>query len=105
MAHLLKYDTILGTYKGDVDVVDGGIKVDGDTLTILAERDPKALPWGELGVDVVVECSGLFSDREKPRSTSMPARLSSSSPRPARDADATFVVGVNDDTFDPDRTR
>jgi len=102
MAHLLKYDTILGTYKGDVDVVDGGIKVNGDTLTILAERDPKALPWGELGVDVVVECSGLFSDRDKAAQ-----HLDAGAPlviisAPGKDADATFVVGVNDDTFDPD---
>ena len=61
MAHLLKYDTVKGTYQGDVEVVGDGIKVDGDTLKILAERDPKALPWGELGVDVVVESSGLFT--------------------------------------------
>src|SRR4026207_1232196 len=103
MAHLLKYDTILGTYKGDVDVVDGGIKVDGDTLTILAERDPKALPWGELGVDVVVECSGLFTARDKAA-----MHLDAGAPvvvlsAPGKDADATFVVGVNDDTYDPEK--
>ena len=102
MAHLLKYDTILGTYDGDVELVGDGIKVDGNTLRILAERDPTALPWGELGVDVVVECSGLFSDRDKAAQ-----HLDAGAPlviisAPGKDADATFVVGVNDDTFDPD---
>ena len=101
MSHLLKYDTILGTYDGDVEVVDGGIKVDGDTLKVLAERDPKALPWGELGVDVVVESSGLFTDREKAAQ-----HLDAGAPvvvisAPGKDADATIVMGVNDDTFDP----
>jgi len=103
MAHLLKYDTILGTYRGDVEVVGDGIKVDGDTLRILAERDPIALPWGELGVDVVVESSGLFTSRDKAAQ-----HLEAGAPlvvisAPGKDVDATFVVGVNDDTFDPDR--
>ncbi|MGZ4133252.1 MAG: glyceraldehyde 3-phosphate dehydrogenase NAD-binding domain-containing protein, partial [Actinomycetota bacterium] len=101
MAHLLKYDTMLGTFSADVEVVGDGIKVDGDTLKILAERDPKALPWAELGVDVVVECSGLFTERGKAAQ-----HLEAGAPlviisAPGKDADATFVVGVNDDTFDP----
>jgi glyceraldehyde 3-phosphate dehydrogenase len=103
MAHLLKYDTILGTYAGDVEVVGDGIKVDGDTLRIVAERDPTALPWGELGVDVVVESTGLFTTREKAA-----LHLEAGAPlviisAPGKDVDATFVVGVNDDTFDPER--
>src|SRR6058998_3737633 len=103
MAHLLKYDTILGTYRGDVEVVGDGIKVDGDTLRILAERDPTALPWGELGVDVVVESTGLFASREKAAQ-----HLDAGAPiviisAPGKDVDATFVVGVNDGTFDPER--
>ncbi len=103
MAHLLKYDTILGTYAGDVEVVGDGIKVDGDTLRIIAERDPTALPWGELGVDVVVESTGLFTSREKAA-----LHLEAGAPlviisAPGKDVDATFVVGVNDDTFDPER--
>src|SRR5436190_7659913 len=101
MAHLLKYDTILGMFAGDVEVVGDGIKVDGDTLKILAERDPKALPWGELGVDVVVESTGLFTERDKAAQ-----HLDAGAPivvisAPAKGADATFVVGVNDDSFDP----
>jgi len=103
MAHLLKYDTILGTYDGDVELVGDGIKVDGSTLKILAERDPTALPWGELGVDVVVESTGLFTTRDKAAQ-----HLDAGAPiviisAPGKDVDATFVVGVNDGTFDPDR--
>jgi glyceraldehyde 3-phosphate dehydrogenase len=103
MAHLLKYDTILGAYEGDVEVVGDGIKVDGDTLKIVAERDPTALPWGELGVDVVVESTGLFTTREQAG-----LHLEAGAPfviisAPGKDVDATFVVGVNDDTFDPER--
>jgi glyceraldehyde 3-phosphate dehydrogenase len=101
MAHLLKYDSILGTFAGDVEVVGDGIKVDGDTLKILAERDPKSLPWGELGVDVVVESTGLFTERDKAAQ-----HLDAGAPivvisAPGKGVDATFVVGVNDDTFDP----
>ena len=103
MAHLLKYDTILGTYDGDVEVVGDGIKVDGDTLKIVAERDPTALPWGDLGVDVVVESTGLFTTREKAA-----LHLEAGAPfviisAPGKDVDATFVVGVNDGTFDPSK--
>ncbi len=103
MAHLLKYDTILGTYDGDVELVGDGIKVDGNTLKILAERDPTALPWGELGVDVVVESTGLFTSRDKAAQhleAGAPTVIISA---PGKDVDGTFVVGVNDDTFDPDR--
>src|SRR5215203_690479 len=86
MAHLLKYDSVLGRLDSDIQVADDGIKVDGDTIKVLAVRDPKELPWGDLGVDVVVESTGIFTSREK-------AALH-------LDADAPFVIGVNDDTFD-----
>ncbi|MET0903375.1 MAG: type I glyceraldehyde-3-phosphate dehydrogenase [Acidimicrobiales bacterium] len=101
MAHLLKYDTILGTWDAQVRVTDGGIEVDGDELQILAERDPKALPWSDLGLDMVIESTGIFSSKEQ---ASM--HLDAGAPfvivsAPSAGADATFVVGVNDDTFDP----
>jgi glyceraldehyde 3-phosphate dehydrogenase len=102
-AHLLKYDSILGDYPGDVEAVGDGIKVDGETIRILAERDPAALPWGELGVDVVVESTGIFTSREtagKHLEGGAPFVVISA---PGKEVDATFVVGVNDDTFDPDR--
>ena len=101
MAHLLKYDSVLGKLPDDVKVVDEGIYVAGDTIKVLQVRDPKELPWGDLGVDVVVESTGFFTDRAKAA-----AHLEAGAPyvvvsAPSAGADATFVVGVNDDTFDP----
>jgi glyceraldehyde 3-phosphate dehydrogenase len=101
MAHLLKYDSVLGKLPDDVKVVDEGIYVAGDTIKGLQVRDPKELPWGDLGVDVVVESTGFFTDRAKAA-----AHLEAGAPyvvvsAPSAGADATFVVGVNDDTFDP----
>jgi glyceraldehyde 3-phosphate dehydrogenase len=103
MALLLKRDSVAGTYPGEITVVDGGINVDGDVLRVVSERDPKAIGWGDLGVDVVIESTGFFADRDKAA-----AHVEGGAPRviisaPAAGADATFVVGVNDDTFDPDK--
>ena len=64
MAHLLKFDSVLGRFEGDVEARDGAIIVDGHEMMMLTERDPAALPWGELGVDVVLESTGFFTDRE-----------------------------------------
>ncbi len=102
MAHLLKYDSVMGKLPYDIKAVENGISVDGDTLQVLAERDPAKLPWGDLGVDVVIESTGFFTSRDKAA-----AHLEAGAPRvivsaPCTDADATFVVGVNDDTFDPE---
>ncbi len=101
MAHLLKRDSVAGTYPGTVTAVDGGIDVDGDVLKVVSHRNPAEIPWGDLGVDVVIESTGIFTDRDKAA-----AHLEGGAPRvivsaPAGGADATFVVGVNDDTFDP----
>jgi glyceraldehyde 3-phosphate dehydrogenase len=101
MAHLLKYDSVLGQLEEDVEPTSEGIKVAGDTLKVLAVRDPKELPWGDLGVDVVVESTGIFTSRDKAA-----AHLDAGAPyvivsAPSSGADASFVVGVNDDTFDP----
>ncbi|MDQ2678382.1 MAG: type I glyceraldehyde-3-phosphate dehydrogenase [Actinomycetota bacterium] len=103
MAHLLKRDSVAGTYPGVVTAVDDGIDVDGDVLKVVSHRDPAEIPWGDLGVDVVIESTGFFTSREKAA-----AHLEAGAPRvivsaPATDADATFVVGVNDDTFDPEQ--
>jgi glyceraldehyde 3-phosphate dehydrogenase len=100
-AHLLKYDTTFGRLDDEVKVTGDGISVGADSFKVLSERDPSALPWGDLGVDVVVESTGIFTDREKAA-----AHLEAGAPRviisaPATGADATFVIGVNDDTFDP----
>ncbi len=104
-AHLMKHDTILGTWDADIEVVDDGIKVNGDLITIITEKDPKALPWGELGVDLVVESTGVFSDREKAAQ-----HLDAGAPlvivsAPSNGADATFVVGVNETRSIPPPTR
>jgi glyceraldehyde 3-phosphate dehydrogenase len=101
MAHLLKYDSVMGRLDAKVSVHKDGISVDGDVLRVLAVRDPRELPWGDLGVDVVVESTGIFTDRDKAA-----LHLEGGAPRvivsaPSNGADATFVVGVNDDTFDP----
>jgi len=103
MALLLKRDSVAGTYPGTVKVVDDGIDVDGKVLKVVSHRNPAEIPWGELGVDVVIESTGIFTDREKAA-----AHLEGGAPRvivsaPAGGADATFVVGVNDDTFDPEK--
>jgi glyceraldehyde 3-phosphate dehydrogenase len=100
-AHLLKYDSTHGRLDEDVKVTDDGISIGGDSFKVFAERDPKALPWGDLGVDVVIESTGIFTDRDKAA-----AHIEGGAPRviisaPANGVDATFVVGVNDDTFDP----
>jgi glyceraldehyde 3-phosphate dehydrogenase len=100
-AHLLKYDSTFGRLDDEVKVTGDGISVGADSFKVLSERDPRALPWGDLGVDVVVESTGIFTDREKAA-----AHLEAGAPRviisaPATGADATFVIGVNDDTFDP----
>ncbi len=101
MAHLLKYDSVMGVMPDEVKVVDDGIYVAGDTLKVLQVRDPKQLPWGDLGVDVVVESTGIFTDRDKAA-----MHLEGGAPyvivsAPSSGADATFVVGVNDGDFDP----
>ncbi|HSL58521.1 MAG TPA: glyceraldehyde 3-phosphate dehydrogenase NAD-binding domain-containing protein, partial [Acidimicrobiales bacterium] len=103
MAHLLKYDTVMGRLGSEVNVTDDGLEIDGDALKVLAVRDPKELPWGELGVDVVIESTGFFTDRDKAA-----GHLEAGAPyvlisAPGKDADATIVVGVNDDIFDPEQ--
>ncbi|HEX5946655.1 MAG TPA: type I glyceraldehyde-3-phosphate dehydrogenase, partial [Acidimicrobiales bacterium] len=100
MAHLLKYDSVMGQLDADVEATDDGIKVGGDVLKVLAVRDPKELPWGDLGVDVVLESTGIFTSRDKAA-----LHLDGGAPfvivsAPSSGADGTFVMGVNDDTFD-----
>jgi len=101
MAHLLKYDSVLGVLPQRIEAVDGGISVDGRILKVLSERDPKALPWGALGVDLVIESTGIFTDRDKAA-----LHLEAGAPlvivsAPSNGADATFVYGVNHLDFDP----
>jgi glyceraldehyde 3-phosphate dehydrogenase len=102
MAHLLKYDSILGRFPGEVAVSADGISVDGKDIKILAERDPANLPWGDLGVDVVIESTGFFTkaaDARKHVDAGGAKKVVISAP--ATDEDITIVLGVNDGDYDP----
>jgi glyceraldehyde 3-phosphate dehydrogenase len=100
-ALLFKHDSTYGAYKGTVDHTENSLIIDGHEIKVLTERDPAALPWGELGVDVVLESTGLFTDAEKAR-----AHLSAGAKKviisaPAKGEDITIVLGVNEDRYDP----
>ncbi len=103
LAHLLRFDSTQGRFGSEVKVVDSSIVLDSGPIAVLAEQDPKALPWDSLGVEVVIESTGLFTTRD-----SAAAHLEAGASRvivsaPASDVDGTFVVGVNDSEFDPDK--
>jgi len=101
LAHLTKYDSTLGPFPGDVAADDGEILFDGRPLKVLSERDPANLPWGELGVDVVVESTGLFVDRENASKHLSAGANKVIISAPAKDPDITVVLGVNFDQYDP----
>jgi glyceraldehyde 3-phosphate dehydrogenase len=101
LAHLLKYDTTLGTLASEVRAGEGSITVDGKAIKVLSERDPAALPWGELGVDIVIESTGHFTDAEKAKAHIAAGAKKVIISAPAKGEDATFVLGVNDDDYDP----
>jgi glyceraldehyde 3-phosphate dehydrogenase len=101
MAHLLKYDTLLGTLKDDVSVEGDTINVGGQQIKILAERDPALLPWGELGVDIVIESTGRFTTGSAARAHIEAGAKKVIISAPAKDEDITIVMGVNDDAYDP----
>jgi glyceraldehyde 3-phosphate dehydrogenase len=104
LAHLLKYDSILGPYPGSVRARDGALEVDGHEIKVLAERDPGVLPWGELGVDVVIESTGLFTDRASASKHLAQGAKKVVISAPATDPDATVVLGVNfDEAYDRDK--
>jgi glyceraldehyde 3-phosphate dehydrogenase len=100
MAHLLKYDSILGRYPEEVSVTDEGIVVGGKTIKALAERDPANLPWGDLGVDVVVESTGFFTNADAAKAHIAGGAKKVIISAPAKGEDLTVVLGVNDDKYD-----
>jgi glyceraldehyde 3-phosphate dehydrogenase len=102
MAHLLRHDSVLGPFKGEVKAEGGSLVVDGTELKGLAERDPANLPWGELGVDVVVESTGFFTDRASAQKHIDAGAKKVVISAPATDPDITLVLGVNDDAYDRD---
>lgn len=101
LAHLLKYDSIMGRFNGEVSYDDEGIIVDGKHIKVLAQRDPADLPWGELGVEVVVESTGFFTDGEKAAAHIAAGAKKVVISAPAKNVDGTFVMGVNDGDYDP----
>ena len=101
-AHLFKYDTNYGRYLGTVQAVDGGIEVDGRLVRSLSERNPADLPWGDLGVDIVIESTGIFTQREKAAGHIEAGAKKVIISAPATGEDKTLVLGVNADEYDPD---
>ena len=101
LAHLLKYDSIMGRFNGEVSYDDEGIIVDGKHIKVLAQLDPADLPWGELGVEVVVESTGFFTDGEKAAAHIAAGAKKVVISAPAKNVDGTFVMGVNDGDYDP----
>ena len=101
-AHLLKYDSTYGAFPGDISATDDEIRVNGSMIKVVAQRDPAAIPWKDLGVEIVIESTGIFTDGEKAR-----AHISGGGARkviisaPAKNEDLTVVIGVNEDKYDP----
>jgi glyceraldehyde 3-phosphate dehydrogenase len=102
LAHLLKYDSILGRFPGEVEAGEGSLTIDGKELKVLSERDPAALPWGDLGVDVVIESTGLFTGREDAAKHLAAGARKVIISAPAKEPDVTVALGVN---FDSDYDR
>jgi glyceraldehyde 3-phosphate dehydrogenase len=101
MAHLLKYDSVLGPFAGDVVLGDGVIEAGGESMKMLSERDPAAIPWGDLGVDVVLESTGIFTKRDGAQKHLDAGAKKVVISAPATEPDFTVVLGVNDGDYDP----
>src|SRR5689334_25372465 len=101
LGHLLKYDSVFGNFPGEVSVGDGALTVDGREVKVLAERDPAALPWGDLGVDVVIESTGFFTKRDDAAKHLAGGAKKVIISAPAKNEDVTIVLGVNEDKYDP----
>ncbi len=102
LAHLLKYDSILGRFPGEVEAGEDSITVDGKEIKVLSERDPADLPWGDLGVDVVIESTGFFTKRDDAAKHLEAGAKKVIICAPATDPDVTVALGVNFDDYDPD---
>ena len=101
LSHLLKYDSILGRFNGTVQPKEGAVIVNGQEIKVLTHKDPATIPWGDLGVDIVIESTGLFTDKEK-----AVAHLAGGAKKvvisaPAKNEDITIVMGVNEQSYDP----
>jgi glyceraldehyde 3-phosphate dehydrogenase len=103
LAHLLKYDSILGRFPGEVEATDTGINIDGKELKVFSERDPAALPWSDVGADVVIESTGLFTDRENASKHIEAGAKKVIISAPAKGEDITVALGVNFGDYDPEK--
>jgi glyceraldehyde 3-phosphate dehydrogenase len=103
MTHLLKYDTNYGRFPGNVVSREDGFVADGDEVKVLAERDPSRLPWGKLGVEIVIESTGLFRQRDKAKLHLDAGAKKVIITAPAKEEDLTIVLGVNDEMYDPSK--
>ncbi|XKH56249.1 type I glyceraldehyde-3-phosphate dehydrogenase [Citricoccus nitrophenolicus] len=101
LLYLVKYDTILGRYPHGIELVDGNLVANGRTIRVFSEKDPSKLPWDELGVDIVVECTGHFTQAEDARKHLEAGARKVVLSAPGKGVDGTFVMGVNDSTYDP----
>ena len=102
LAHLLRYDSVHGAYPGTVGITDKGLVVDGDDLLVLSEKDPASLPWRDLGVDIVIESTGRFSDKEKASKHLEAGARKVIITAPAKNEDITIVLGVNEQRYEPE---
>ena len=102
-AHLLKYDSNYGIFDADIEAGDGAIRINGREITVLAERDPGKIPWGDHGVDIVIESTGIFTDAQKAAAHRNGGAKKVIISAPAKGEDLTVVLGVNDDAYDPAR--
>jgi glyceraldehyde 3-phosphate dehydrogenase len=100
MAHLLKYDSIFGRFEKEVKVTDDGFSIEGQDIRLTSEKNPSALPWGDLGVDIVIESTGLFTKRADAAKHIEGGAKKVIISAPAKDEDVTIVMGVNDDDYD-----
>jgi len=103
LAHLLKYDSVHRHYPGTVEASEKGLKVDGDEIRVFAERDPAKLPWSDLAIDVVVESTGFFTDRDGAAKHLTAGARKVIITAPAKKEDVTVVLGVNEGSYDPDK--
>lgn len=101
MAHLFRYDSVHGRYEGKVEVKEGALIVDGDEVKALSERDPGTLPWGDLGVDIVIESTGIFTKKDDAAKHIQAGAKKVIISAPAKNEDLTIVLGVNEDKYDP----
>lgn len=103
LAHLFKYDSTFGIFPGEVEVVEGGIRINGKKITVIAERDPAKLPWKSLGVDVVIEATGKFTDATKAKAHIAAGAKKVIISAPAKNEDATICMGINEGVYDKNK--